>query len=279
MGRRLGHYNPDFAYTNHTLLPEALETWPARYFARLLPRHLQIIYEINRRFMEFARSRFGDDQAKLDKLTIVHGDGDNQIIRMANLSIVGSFSVNGVAKIHSELVKTQLVPEFYELWPEKFGNVTNGITPRRWLLHANTALSDLIDSKIGDSWVTQLEDLRKLEDFVDDKKFIKDFDAIKTSNKERLSKIIFRTTGVMVDPNSMFIVHAKRIHEYKRQLMTILQVIGDYLAIVKDNVQPTVKKPTFLPERQRRRITLPNLSLSLSTMWPMLSTTTRKSTT
>ena len=231
-----------FAYTNHTLLPEALETWPARYFARLLPRHLQIIYEINRRFMEFARSRFGDDQAKLDKLTIVHGDGDNQIIRMANLSIVGSFSVNGVAKIHSELVKTQLVPEFYELWPEKFGNVTNGITPRRWLLHANTALSDLIDSKIGDSWVTQLEDLRKLEDFVDDKKFIKDFDAIKTSNKERLSKIIFRTTGVMVDPNSMFIVHAKRIHEYKRQLMTILQVIGDYLAIVKDNVQPTVKK-------------------------------------
>lgn len=110
------------------------------------------------------------------------------------------------------------------------------------MLHANTALSDLIDSKIGDSWVTQLEDLRKLEDFVDDKKFIKDFDAIKTSNKERLSKIIFRTTGVMVDPNSMFIVHAKRIHEYKRQLMTILQVIGDYLAIVKDNVQPTVKK-------------------------------------
>ena len=231
-----------FAYTNHTLLPEALETWPARYFARLLPRHLQIIYEINRRFMDFARSRVGDDHEKLDKLTIVYGAGDNQIIRMANLSIVGSFSVNGVAKIHSDLVKTQLVPEFYELWPEKFGNVTNGITPRRWLLHANTALANLIDSKIGNEWVTQLDDLRDLDNFAKDKKFIKEFDSIKTANKERLAKIIFRTTGVIVDPDSVFIVHAKRIHEYKRQLMTVLQIIGDYLAIIKDNVQPTVKK-------------------------------------
>lgn len=231
-----------FAYTNHTLLPEALETWPARYFARLLPRHLQIIYEINRRFMDFARSRVGDDHKKLDKLTIVYGEGDNQIIRMANLSIVGSFSVNGVAKIHSDLVKTQLVPEFYELWPEKFGNVTNGITPRRWLLHANTALANLIDSKIGNEWVTQLDDLRDLDNFAKDKKFIKEFEAIKTANKERLAKIIFRTTGVIVDPDSVFIVHAKRIHEYKRQLMTVLQIIGDYLAIIKDNVQPTVKK-------------------------------------
>ena len=231
-----------FAYTNHTLLPEALETWPARYFARLLPRHLQIIYEINRRFMDFARSRVGDDHEKLDKLTIVYGEGDNQIIRMANLSIVGSFSVNGVAKIHSDLVKTQLVPEFYELWPEKFGNVTNGITPRRWLLHANTALANLIDSKIGNEWVTQLDDLRDLDNFAKDKKFIKEFDSIKTANKERLAKIIFRTTGVIVDPDSVFIVHAKRIHEYKRQLMTVLQIIGDYLAIIKDNVQPTVKK-------------------------------------
>lgn len=231
-----------FAYTNHTLLPEALETWPSRFFGRLLPRHLQIIYEINRRFMVFAREKFGNDEAKLAKVSIISGEGNNQIIRMANLSIVGSFSVNGVAKIHSELVKTKLVPEFYELWPEKFGNVTNGITPRRWLLHANTAMADLIDSKIGDDWVTQLDDLRRIEDYVDDKKFLKDFDNIKNVNKERLSKIIFRSTGVMVDPNSMFIVHAKRIHEYKRQLMTILQVIGDYLAIVKDNVKPAVKK-------------------------------------
>ena len=231
-----------FAYTNHTLLPEALETWPAKIVGKILPRHLQIIYEINRRFMEFARSKFGDDGAKLAKVSIVSGDGDNQIIRMANLSIVGSFSVNGVAQIHSDLIKTRLVPEFYELWPEKFTNVTNGITPRRWLLHANTALASLISSKIGDGWVTELTELRNLENFVDDKKFAKEFCNIKISNKERLAKVIFKTTSVMVDPKSMFIVHAKRIHEYKRQLMTILQVIGDYLDIIKDNVKPVTPK-------------------------------------
>ena len=231
-----------FAYTNHTLLPEALETWPSRIFARLLPRHLQIIYEINRRFMEFAREKFGNDTAKLDKVTIVFGEGNNQIIRMANLSIVGSFSVNGVAQIHSDLIKTKLVPEFYELWPEKFRNVTNGITPRRWLLHANTALSALITSKIGDGWITNLTDLRDLEDYAKDKKFITDFSQIKRENKQNLAQIIFKSCGVIVNPQSMFIVHAKRIHEYKRQLMTILQVIGDYLAIIKDNVKPACPK-------------------------------------
>lgn len=231
-----------FAYTNHTLLPEALETWPAKTVGKILPRHLQIIYEINRRFMEVARSKFGEDNAKLGKVSIVTGEGDSQIIHMANLSIVGSFSVNGVAQIHSELIKTRLVPEFYELWPEKFTNVTNGITPRRWLLHANTALANLITSKIGDGWVTELTDLRELEDFIDDKKFVKEFSDIKVANKERLAKVIFKTTGIMVNPKSMFIVHAKRIHEYKRQLMTILQVIGDYLDIIKNNVKPTTPK-------------------------------------
>ncbi len=231
-----------FAYTNHTLLPEALETWPVRILGKMLPRHLQIIYEINRRFMDFARSKFGNDSPKLGKVSIVSGDGDNQIIRMANLSIVGSFSVNGVAKIHSELIKTSLVPEFYELWPEKFSNVTNGITPRRWLLHANTALSDLITSKIGDGWVTDLTELSHLEDYVNDKKFVDAFATIKKTNKERLAKIIFKSTGVVVNPESMFIVHAKRIHEYKRQLMTILQVIGDYLDIIKNNKYPLCPK-------------------------------------
>ncbi|MBE6458788.1 MAG: glycogen/starch/alpha-glucan phosphorylase [Alphaproteobacteria bacterium] len=231
-----------FAYTNHTLLPEALETWPARIIGRMLPRHLQIIYEINRRFMEFARSKFGDDKTKLDKVTIVYGEGDKQIIRMANLSIVGSFSVNGVAEIHSNLIKTSLVPEFYELWPEKFTNVTNGITPRRWLLHANTPLAGLISSKIGNGWVTDLTQLKQLEDFVDNKKFMQAFRDVKIENKKRLAKIILKNTGIVVDPESMFIVHAKRIHEYKRQLMTILQVIGDYLDIIKDNVKPACKK-------------------------------------
>lgn len=231
-----------FAYTNHTLLPEALETWPARIFQELLPRHLQIIYEINRRFMDFAREKFGNDSEKLGKVSIVSGDGAGQIIRMANLSIVGSFSVNGVAQIHSNLIKTKLVPEFFQLWPEKFSNVTNGITPRRWLLHANTALADLITSKIGDSWVTELSNLRGLEDYVDNAKFIEDFTKIKKANKERLSKVIFKSNNILVNPDSMFIVHAKRIHEYKRQLMTILQVIGDYLAIIKDNVKPKCAK-------------------------------------
>ena len=231
-----------FAYTNHTLLPEALETWPARYLGKLLPRHLQIIYEINRRFMNFAREKLGDDPVKLNKLSIVVGDGNNQIIRMANLSIVGSFSVNGVAQLHSELVKHKLVPEFYELWPEKFTNVTNGITPRRWLLHANTSLAGLITSKIGGEWVTNLDDLQKIEEFAKNKKFLQEFSEVKQANKEKLTKVIFKNCGVIVDPKSMFIVHAKRIHEYKRQLMTILQVIGEYLAITKDNYRPSVKK-------------------------------------
>ena len=231
-----------FAYTNHTLLPDALETWPSRILGKLLPRHLQIIYEINRRFINFAKSKFGDDAGKLSKVTIVSGDGDNQIIRMANLSIVGSFSVNGVAKLHSELLKKSLVPEFYELWPEKFTNVTNGITPRRWLLHANTALSDLISSKIGDDWITNLDLLEGIADFADDKNFIKKFNEVKQTNKVRLAQKIFETNGIIVDPNSMFIVHAKRIHEYKRQLMTILHVIGEYLAIIKDGVKPAAPR-------------------------------------
>ncbi len=231
-----------FAYTNHTLLPEALEKWPSRIFNKLLPRHLQIIYEINRRFMEFARERFNGNEEKLSKVSIVAGDGDHQVIRMANLSIVGSFSVNGVAKLHSELIKTSLVPEFYELWPEKFINITNGITPRRWLLHANTALSELIENKIGTSWITQLDELSKLEPYATDEEFVHQFANIKQLNKERLAFQIFKLTGVVVDPQSVYIIHAKRIHEYKRQLLTILQVIGEYFAIIKDNIRPKNKK-------------------------------------
>ena len=227
-----------FAYTNHTLLPEALETWPASILGKILPRHLQIIYEINRRFIEEAKQKFGDDSNILSKLSIVAGEGDNQIIRMANLSIVGSFCVNGVAKLHSELIKHSLVPEFYALWPEKFTNVTNGITPRRWLLHANTHLTDLIDSKIGKDWVVNLDKLKGLEKFVEDKAFVKKFMEVKHYNKECVATKIYNSSGVMVDPSSMFIVHAKRIHEYKRQLMTILHVIGEYLSITKDNVRP-----------------------------------------
>ena len=231
-----------FAYTNHTLLPEALEKWPSRILNRLLPRHLQIIYEINRRFMIFAREKFGENEAKLQAVSIVAGEGNDQMIKMANLSIIGSFSVNGVSKLHTELLKTSLVPEFYELYPEKFINITNGITPRRWLLHANTALSDLISEMIGDKWITDLDDLKKLEKYASDKKFLQKFADIKTYNKKRLAMDIFKSTGEVVDPKSIYIIQAKRIHEYKRQLLTILQVIGDYLAIVNDNFHPEVKK-------------------------------------
>ena len=231
-----------FAYTNHTLLPEALETWPAKIIGNMLPRHLQIIYEINKRFIDFAKTKFADSPEKVAKVSIVDGEGDNQIIRMANLSIVGSFSVNGVAEIHSDLVKRTLVPEFYALWPEKFTNVTNGITPRRWLLHANTSLAYLISSKIGKSWVTNLPDINAIEEFIDDEDFTSEFAKIKNENKDRLQKVISKATGVLVDPESMFIVHIKRIHEYKRQLMTILQVIGDYLDVIKDNRKPKCPK-------------------------------------
>lgn len=231
-----------FAYTNHTLLPEALETWPAKYFARILPRHLQIIYEINRRFMIFAREKFGNDELKSAKVSIVSGEGEGQIIRMANLSIVGSFSVNGVAKIHSELIKSSLVPEFYELWPEKFTNVTNGITPRRWLLHANTYLASLIFDKIGKDWVNHLELLEKLTDYDEDPDFVHKFAKIKKINKELLRQEIYKHCNVAISTNSMFVVQAKRIHEYKRQLMAILQVIGEYLAIVRDHKRPICPK-------------------------------------
>ncbi|MBR1601405.1 MAG: glycogen/starch/alpha-glucan family phosphorylase, partial [Alphaproteobacteria bacterium] len=252
-----------FAYTNHTLLPEALEKWSSSIIARYLPRHLQIIYEINRRFMEFARSRFGDDAYKLGKVSIVDGEGDNQVIRMANLSIVGSFSINGVAKLHSELIKHSLVPEFYELWPEKFTNVTNGITPRRWLVHANNNLANLISDKIGKDWIVNLDLLRGLEKYADDKNFIKQFQDIKYENKRRLIQKVYKATHIMVNPDSMYIVHAKRIHEYKRQLMTILQVIGDYLAIINDRNLPLTPKTYIFAGKAAPSYTFAKLVIKL----------------
>ncbi len=252
-----------FAYTNHTLLPEALETWPVKYFQKMLPRHLQIIYEINRRFIEFAKTKFGETSEKLAKVSIVSGDGDAQIIRMANLSIVGSFSVNGVAKIHSDLIVKSLVPEFYELWPEKFTNITNGITPRRWLLHANTELANLISDKIGKDWVTHLSQLTKLEEFVNDADFVKKFSKIKQNNKELLRNEIFKRTNVAVTTKSMFVVIAKRIHEYKRQLMAILQVVGEYLAIVRDNVRPVCPKTYIFAGKAAPSYTFAKLIIKL----------------
>ena len=252
-----------FAYTNHTLLPEALETWSAKYFHKFLPRHLQIIYEINRRFMIFAREKFGNNEEKLSKVSIVSGIDDNQIIRMANLSIVGSFSVNGVAQIHSELIKTSLVPEFYELWPEKFTNVTNGITPRRWLLHANTYLASLISDKIGKDWITHLSMLEKLTDYAEDADFVHKFCKIKKINKEILRQHVLERCNVAISTKSMFVVQAKRIHEYKRQLMAILQVIGDYLAIVRDHARPICPKTYIFAGKAAPSYTFAKLIIKL----------------
>jgi starch phosphorylase len=182
---------------------------------------------------------------------------------MANLSIVGSFSVNGVAKIHSELIKTSLVPEFYELWPEKFTNITNGITPRRWLLHANTSLASLISDKIGKDWIVNLDLLEKVADFAEDEDFVKKFIKIKKQNKELLRNEVFKRTNVAITTGSMFVVQAKRIHEYKRQLMAILQVIGDYLAIVRDNVRPICPKTYIFAGKAAPSYTFAKLVIKL----------------
>ena len=227
-----------FAYTNHTLMPEALEKWPVSLFERLLPRHLQIIYEINARFLRLVSMKWPGNVAKLTRMSIIE-EGREKMIRMAYLSIVGSYAVNGVAALHSDLLKTFLFKDFYELWPEKFNNKTNGVTPRRWVKKANQAMSDLIISKIGDSWVKNLDDLKALEKFADDPKFQKEFMDVKLRNKKRLAKYLKETQGAEIDVNTMFDVQVKRIHEYKRQLLNILHVIHLYIQI-KDGreIQP-----------------------------------------
>ncbi len=231
-----------FAYTNHTLLPEALERWSVSILGNVLPRHLQIIYLINEKFLEKARKEYGENHDIIAKMSIIEGFGDNQMVRMANLSIIGSFSVNGVAALHSELVKSNLVPHFYEYWPKKFNNKTNGITPRRWLLHSNTDLANLITKRIGEDWISDLSELKKLEKYVSNKSFMENALEIKDINKMRMASYIFENTGIRINPHSMFIVHAKRIHEYKRQFLTAMHIIHEYFSIIKDGKKPAFPK-------------------------------------
>jgi starch phosphorylase len=219
--------NESTGYTNHTILPEALEKWPIKMFERLLPRHLQIIYEINARFMRDVSTRWPMDGERLRRMSIIDEAGE-RYIRMANLAIVGSCSVNGVARLHTELLKHEVLKDFAELWPEKFNNKTNGITPRRWLLNANPMLAELITEFIGDQWITDLAQLKKLEKFVDDAAFRKRFREAKKHNKELLTQVIFHETGIAVDPASLFDVQVKRLHEYKRQLLLVLYIIVLY---------------------------------------------------
>ncbi|MGV3523346.1 MAG: glycogen/starch/alpha-glucan phosphorylase [Candidatus Sericytochromatia bacterium] len=222
------------AYTNHTLMPEALEKWSVKLMAKVLPRHLQIIYEIDRRFMQLARTVWPDDPLALQKVSLLEGEETQRQVRMAHLAIIGSHSVNGVSALHTDLIKQILVPEFYQLWPEKFNNKTNGVTPRRWLLKANPQLSELVTQHIGKLWITDLTQLKRLEPLAEDVAFQDAFLAIKTANKERLARVIRETTHYKVDTASLFDVQIKRMHEYKRQLLCLMHVIHEYLTIVED---------------------------------------------
>ncbi len=220
-------------YTNHTLMPEALERWPVKMFERLLPRHLQIIYEINHRFLAGVEQRWPGVERYVQKMSIIE-ESNPRMVRMANLAIIGSHSVNGVAQLHSELLRTDLVPEFDEFFPGRFNNKTNGVTQRRWLMHANPSLCQWIDARIGTTWRRDFEGIRDLESFAGDVESQREFRAVKDDNKLRLAKVILARTGIQVNCKAIFDVQVKRIHEYKRQLLHALAVIDEYLRIVED---------------------------------------------
>jgi starch phosphorylase len=222
-----------FAYTNHTLLPEALEKWGVPLFQRVLPRHLLIIYDINHRLMEQCEARWPGDNGKKAAVSLIEENGHKQV-RMANLAVTGSFSVNGVAALHTRLLRTELFPEFDALYPGRFNNKTNGITPRRWLRACNPRLSALITRKIGNGWVRDLGQLRKLEKFADTPAFQDEFLAIKRANKVDLADIIARECGVDVSPDALFDVQIKRLHEYKRQHLNLLHILALYRRLVQD---------------------------------------------
>jgi starch phosphorylase len=229
-----------FAYTNHTLMPEALERWPVSLLGHALPRLLEIIYEINHRFLESLRCWYPGDDDRLNRLSIVQEQPEKSI-RMAYLACVGSHAINGVAALHTELLKKDTLHDFYELWPEKFFNKTNGVTPRRWILLSNPKLSKLYTDKIGKGWLTDLNELRQLESFVNDPNFCQQWRDIKQANKHNLAQHIRKLTGVEVDPTSLFDVQVKRIHEYKRQHLAVLQIITLYNWIKKNpglQIQP-----------------------------------------
>ena len=218
------------AYTNHTIMSEALEKWPLELFSRLLPRIYQIVEEINRRFILLLQEKYPGDYKKIEKMAIIY-DGQ---VRMANLAIVAGFSVNGVAKLHTEILKTQQLKDFYELWPEKFNNKTNGITQRRFLLHGNPLLANWVTDKIGNDWITDLPHINELTIYAEDEKCQKEFMQIKYQNKVRLAKYIKEHNGIEVDPRSIFDVQVKRLHEYKRQLLNILHVMHLYNQLKMD---------------------------------------------
>lgn len=233
-----------FSYTNHTLLPEALEKWSVGLFAYLMPRILEIIYEINYRFLKEVSSQFPGDEGKLARMSIIDETGE-KYIRMANLACVGSCAINGVAVLHTELLKQQVLHDWVEMYPQRFLNVTNGVTPRRFVVLSNPGLSKLITDSIGDKWPGKLDELKKLEPFANDAAFNEQFRKVKLENKIRLASLIKERTGVIVDPSSLFDVQVKRIHEYKRQHLNVLNIISLYLRI-KQNPTVDIAPRTFI---------------------------------
>mgnify|MGYP003960871735 FL=1 len=233
-----------FAYTNHTVLPEALERWSVDLMGRLLPRHLEIIYQINDLFLESVKKQFPDDTDLLRRISFIE-ENDHKQIRMPYLSIVGSHTINGVAELHTELLKTTVFKDFYKLFPERFQNKTNGITPRLWLRNVNPELSKIITAKIGDGWITELQQLRQLEAFAEDPEFQQSWRSVKRLKKEQLANWLKQNSGISIDPESLFDVQIKRIHEYKRQLLNILHVIYLYNQMLEHPELPFVSR-TFL---------------------------------
>jgi glycogen phosphorylase len=233
-----------FGYTNHTLLPEALERWPVEVFGGILPRHLQIIEEINAQFLEEVRARFPGDDARIARMSLIDETGA-RYVRMAHLACVGSHAINGVAGLHSDLLKRDVLKDFYELWPHKFSNKTNGVTPRRWLVLSNPKLSDLISEHIGTDWIKDLAQLRKLEPLAGNPEFRARWREIKQSNKREFAAFALPLTGVVIDPNSIFDVLVKRIHEYKRQHLQVLHIVSLYQAI-KSNPAIRMQPRTFI---------------------------------
>jgi len=233
-----------FGYTNHTLLPEALERWPVPLMERVLPRHLQIIYDINQRFLNQVRVQYPGQEQRISAMSLIQ-EGEDRQVRMANLAMVGSHSINGVSALHTDLLKELVVPDFAEMMPQKFNNKTNGVTHRRWLLISNPGLASLITSKIGDKWINNAEELKKLEAYADDKAFCDEFMKIKHHNKVRLAKVIEELTGQWVDPKSLFDIQIKRLHEYKRQLLNAMHIIALYQRI-KANPSAEIVPRTFI---------------------------------
>lgn len=234
-----------FAYTNHTVMQEALETWKVSLLELVLPRHLMIIYEINMRFLKEVAIRFPGDNERLRRMSIIE-EGENKKVRMAHLAIIGSHSINGVSQLHSVILKKDLFRDFYAVYPERFNNKTNGITQRRWLKKANPALSELITDTIGDKWITNLYELEKLNKFKDDASFKLRWREIKNTNKKKFSDFIYKETGIPINPESMFDVQIKRIHEYKRQLLFGLYIISEYLKIKNNSKEPYVPRTMII---------------------------------